>query len=323
MQDKHTMPIIECQELTKAYGRHAVALNNLTLSIEEGSSFGLLGENGAGKSTLVKLIMGFIFPTAGRVRVLGEEDVGRAHSRIGYAHERPIFETRFTGRKYLTYLGKLAGLWGTINETRIRDVLEQVHLQEAADRAIGTYSKGMLQRLALAQALMTDPQLLILDEPTGGLDPRSQWEIRQIVAGLRKQGKTVLLCSHYLAEVEALCDSVGILRKGELILSGTVADLLHTQDVVEIVFANDRPASDVVTLLGIEQQVIEAQGNLLRIPGKGQATILAALVNNDIAITSLNPLVQTLEEVYVETTRKADNATIAATTGKQEQGGQA
>ncbi|HLJ34959.1 MAG TPA: ABC transporter ATP-binding protein [Ktedonobacteraceae bacterium] len=315
------MPIIECQELTKAYGKHAVALNNLTLNIEEGSSFGLLGENGAGKSTLVKLIMGFIFPTSGRVRVLGEEDVSRAHSRIGYAHERPIFETRFTGRKYLTYLGKLAGLWGTVNETRIRDVLEQVHLQEAADRAIGTYSKGMLQRLALAQALMTNPQLLILDEPTGGLDPRSQWEIRQIVAGLRKQGKTVLLCSHYLAEVEALCDSVGILRKGELILSGTVADLLHSQDVVEIVLANDRPASDVVTIPGIEHQVIEAQGNLLRIPSKAQTTILAALVHNDIAITSLNPLAQTLEEVYVETTSKADNASVATTTGKREQGG--
>ncbi|MHB8598616.1 MAG: hypothetical protein ACYDER_17600 [Ktedonobacteraceae bacterium] len=126
-----------------------------------------------------------------------------------------------------------------------------------------------------------------------------------------------------LAEVEALCDSVGILRKGELILSGTVADLLHTQDVVEIVLANHRPASDVVTLLDIEQQVIEAQGNLLRIVGKGQATILAALVNNDIAITSLNPLAQTLEEVYVETTRKADDAAIATTTGKQEQGGRA
>ncbi len=302
------MPIIECRDLTKAYGKHAIALNNLTLSIEEGTSFGLLGENGAGKSTLVKLIMGFIFPTSGRVRVLGEEDVSRAHASIGYAHERPIFETRFTGRKYLSYLGKLAGLWGKTNETRIRDVLEQVHLQEAADRAIGTYSKGMLQRLALAQALMTDPQLLILDEPTSGLDPRSQWEIRQIVAALRKQGKTVLLCSHYLAEVEALCDSVGILRKGELILSGTVADLIHTQDVVEIVLANDRPAHDVVALPGIAPHIIEAQGNLLRIPGKAQASILAALVNSDIAITSLNPLAQTLEEVYVETTRKADRA---------------
>ena len=307
------MPVIECQELTKAYGRRTVALNNLTLSIEEGTSFGLLGENGAGKSTLVKLIMGFIFPTSGRVRVLGEEDVARAHARIGYAHERPIFETRFTGRRYLAYLGKLAGLWGTANATRIHDVLELVHLSEAADRAIGTYSKGMMQRLALAQALMTDPQLLILDEPTSGLDPRSQWEIRQIVAALRKQGKTVLLCSHYLAEVEALCDSVGILRKGELILSGAVADLLHTQDIVEIVLASDRPAADVVALLDIEQQIIAAQGNVLRIPGKMQNAILALLVNTDIAITSLNPLTQTLEEVYVETTRNAEDTNAGTT----------
>ena len=121
-------------------------------------------------------------------------------------------------------------------------MLEQVNLQEAATRAIRTYSKGMMQRLAIAQALMTNPELLILDEPTSGLDPRSQWEIRQIIAALRKQGKTVLLCSHYLAEVEMLCDAVGILRRGELILRGTVADLLHSQDVIEIVLANDQPA---------------------------------------------------------------------------------
>ena len=150
------MPIIECIELTKAYGKH-VALNNLTLTINEGTSFGLLGENGAGKSTLVRLLMGFIFPTSGRVRVLGEEQVALAHAHIGYAHERPIFETRFSGRSYLTYLGKLAGLWDATNKTHIAEVLEQVNLQEAADRSIGTYSKGMLQRLAIAQAPMTNP----------------------------------------------------------------------------------------------------------------------------------------------------------------------
>src|SRR5438046_1796924 len=150
------MPIIECIELTKAYSTQSVALKNLNLIINEGASFGLLGENGAGKSTLVRLLMGFIFPTAGRVRVLGEEQVARAHARIGYAHERPIFETRFSGRKYLAYLGKLAGLWGTANSIRIEEVLEQVNLQEVAERAIGTYSKGMLQRLAIAQALMTN-----------------------------------------------------------------------------------------------------------------------------------------------------------------------
>ncbi len=314
------MPIIECIELTKAYGKH-IALNNLTLTINEGTSFGLLGENGAGKSTLVRLLMGFIFPTSGRVRVLGEEQVARAHARIGYAHERPIFETRFSGRSYLAYLGKLAGLWDTTNKTRITEVLEQVNLQEAADRSIGTYSKGMLQRLAIAQSLIANPALLILDEPTSGLDPRSQWEIRQIIAALRKQGKAVLLCSHYLAEVEALCDSVGILRRGELILSGTVADLLHAQDVVEIVLAHDQSATEVVAHLNIADQIIEAQGNVLRITDKTQTNILSALVQANIAIASLNPLSRTLEDVYVQTTRAADNPAITIASGNQMQGG--
>ncbi|MGI9058491.1 MAG: ABC transporter ATP-binding protein [Ktedonobacteraceae bacterium] len=314
------MPIIECIELTKAYGKH-IALNNLTLTINEGTSFGLLGENGAGKSTLVRLLMGFIFPTSGRVRVLGEEQVARAHARIGYAHERPIFETRFSGRSYLAYLGKLASLWDTTNKTRITEVLEQVNLQEAADRSIGTYSKGMLQRLAIAQSLMANPALLILDEPTSGLDPRSQWEIRQIIAALRKQGKAVLLCSHYLAEVEALCDSVGILRRGELILSGTVADLLHAQDVVEIVLAHDQSATEVVAHLNIADQIIEAQGNVLRITDKTQTNILSALVQANIAIASLNPLSRTLEDVYVQTTRAADNPATTIASGNQMQGG--
>jgi ABC-2 type transport system ATP-binding protein len=314
------MPVIECKELTKAYGKH-IALNNLTLAIEEGASYGLLGENGAGKSTLVRLLMGFIFPTSGHVRVLGEERVARAHSRTGYTHERPIFETRFSGHGYLAYLAKLAGLWDAANSSRTHEVLEQVNLQEAADRPIGTYSKGMLQRLAIAQALMNDPQLLILDEPTSGLDPRSQWEIRQIVAALRKQGKTVLLCSHYLAEVEALCDTVGILRRGELILSGTVADLLHSQDVVEIVLDHDLSANAVVARLDIGEQVIEAQGNILRIPGKFQATLLARLIDAGIDITSLNPLSRTLEDVYVQSTSAADITSSALSSGAGGQGG--
>src|SRR5947209_7064619 len=272
------MSAIECTDLTKTYNRRTIALNNPTLAIEHGTSFGLLGENGAGKSTLVRLLMGFIFPTSGRVRVLEEEQIARAHARIGYAHERPIFETRFSGRKYLAYLGKLAGLWGIENSMRVEEVLEQVNLQEEATRAIGTYSKGMLQRLAIAQALMTNPELLILDEPTSGLDPRSQWEIRQIIAALRKQGKTVLLCSHYLAEVEMLCDAVGILRRGELILRGTVADLLHSQDVIEIALANDVPAGEVVARLALGEQVIEVQGNVVKIRGKEQAGVLAVLV---------------------------------------------
>lgn len=176
-----TTPVIECVEVSKAYGKRITALKNLSLAVAGGTSFGLLGENGAGKSTLVRLIMGFIFPTSGRMRVLGEERVARAHPRIGYVHERPIFETRFKGREYLYYLGQLSGLWGAANRRRAQEVLELVGLQEAADRAVGTYSKGMLQRLAIAQALLTNPALLILDEPTSGLDPRSQMAKRDLI----------------------------------------------------------------------------------------------------------------------------------------------
>ena len=301
-------PVIECINLTKAYGSHVTALNNLTLTISQGTSFGLLGENGAGKSTLVRIIMGFIFPTSGRIRVFGEEKVALAHPSIGYVHERPIFEMRFTGRAYLTYLGELSGLWDDANRSRIQALLEQVNLHEAADRNIGTYSKGMLQRLAIAQALLTHPELLILDEPTSGLDPRSQWEVRQIITGLRKEGKTILLCSHYLSEVEALCDSVCILRRGRLLLSGAVADLLHSQGIVEIVLANDQDANKVVTQLGITEQVMETQGNLLRIADSMQASVLARLVNENIPLVSLTPVNRSLEEVYVDTTQANDNA---------------
>lgn len=300
--------VIECVDLTKAYGARVTALHNLTLTINQGTSFGLLGENGAGKSTLVRMIMGFIFPTSGTIRVFGEERVALAHPRIGYVHERSIFETRFTGRAYLTYLAQLSGLWDQANKARVQTLLELVNLHEAADRNTGTYSKGMLQRLAIAQALLNNPELLILDEPTSGLDPRSQWEVRQIVAGLRKEGKTILLCSHYLSEVEALCDSVCILRRGRLILSGAVADLLHSQGIVEIVLANEQDAANVVARLGLSEQVTETQGNLLRIPDSAQATVLAQLVNANIPIVSLTPVNRTLEEVYVRTTQASDNA---------------
>ncbi len=305
------MNTVECTELTKVYGKHSIALRNLTLMIKQGQAFGLLGENGAGKSTLVRLIMGFIFPTSGHIQVLGETQVIRVHKRIGYVHEQPFFEARVSGRQYLTYLGRLSGLWGEAGKSRVQALLERMGLEEAADRPTGTYSKGMLQRLAIAQALLTDPELLILDEPTSGLDPRSQWEIRQIVAALSKEGKTVLLCSHYLKEVEELCDTVGILRRGEMILHGSVADLLHARDVVEIVLDQERDAKDVAAQLDLDNQIIEAQTNVLRIPRREQERVLARLLEMGIAIQSLTPLSRTLEEVYVQAIETTDTITAS------------
>src|SRR5579885_1272357 len=297
-----TTPVIECIEVSKACGKRITALKNLSLTVAEGTSFGLLGENGAGKSTLVRLILGFIFPTAGRVRVLGEEHVARAHPRIGYVHERPIFETRFKGREYLHYLGQLSGLWGAANRQRAQEVLELVGLQEAADRTVGTYSKGMLQRLAIAQALLTDPALLILDEPTSGLDPRSQWEVRQIIAGLRRQGKSLLLCSHYLAEVEALCDTVGILHRGQLARSRAVAELLRLRDSVEITLAGDVSAAETVTRLGLGAQVSETDGARLHLAVADQPAVLSALLAAGVAIHALTPIGETLEDLYIRIT---------------------
>src|SRR5215831_6974089 len=228
--------VVNCVGLTKIYQTGTVALDNLSLTIEPGMSFGLVGENGAGKSTLVKLLMGFIFPTKGQLCVLGETEVRRAHARIGYLHERPYVELRFTARSYLTYMAQLSGNWNVKAHERVQTVLEQVDLSAASNERLATYSKGMLQRLSIAQTLLTDPQFLILDEPTNGLDPYSQWQVRQIISSLRQQGKTILICSHYLTEVEMLCDTVGILQHGQLVQSGAVSDLVHTQNAIDIIF---------------------------------------------------------------------------------------
>jgi ABC-2 type transport system ATP-binding protein len=297
---------IECVRLTKAYGYHGegpVALRDVTLSVPRGACFGLLGENGAGKSTLVKLLLGFLMPTTGTVRVLGHERVAEAHPRVGYVHERPIFEPRFSGRELLRYFAALAGLRGSVNHARCDELLERLELARVASRHVGGYSKGMLQRLAIAQALLTEPELLIADEPTSGLDAAGQYEVRQIIRALHAEGKTVLLCSHYLAEVQALCDTVGILRHGRLVRAGAVAELLRVGDSVEIVLDGGEPAAEVVRRLELGQLVREAEQDTLRIAAAEQQTVLAALVGAGIAVQSLNPRMQTLEEVFVRLTR--------------------
>ncbi|HLH64002.1 MAG TPA: ABC transporter ATP-binding protein [Ktedonobacteraceae bacterium] len=303
MTGQMDMPAISCVDVTKIYESGAVALQGLTLAIERGMSFGLLGENGAGKSTLVRLVMGFLFPTSGTLRVLGETEVQRAHGHVGYLHERPYTELRFTGFRYLTYMAELAGLWGVMKRERVAAVLELVDLSEAAQKRMDTHSKGMLQRLSIAQALLTDPELLVLDEPTNGLDPYSQWKIRQILGELRRQGKTMLICSHYLPEVETLCDTIGILQYGRLVQYGAVTKLLHEQNAVEIVLAGEMLAGEVVTRLGIAGLVLSMENNTLRIPASAQDEALAALVGAEIPIQSLNPVSRTLEDVYISTTR--------------------
>ena len=298
---------VACDGLTKVYATGAVALDNLTLTVPQGASFGLLGENGAGKSTLVRLLMGFIFRTSGELRVLGETEVRRAHPRIGYLHERPYPELRLTARRYLTYMGELSGLWGAANRRRVDAVLAQVDLTGTANARIATYSKGMAQRLGIAQALLADPRLLVLDEPTSGLDPYSQWAVRQTIAGLRRQGVTILLCSHDLAEVEALCDEVAVLSHGRLARVGALADLVRADTsggVVDIVLEGGEPAGEVVARLGLGARVIAVDGDRLRVAVADQADVLVALVAARTSIHSLNPARRSLQDVYLDATGK-------------------
>lgn len=300
---EHYEAVIACAGLTKVYPGGTAGLRDVTLSIRRGESFALLGENGAGKSTLVRLLMGFILPSSGTLRIHGEERAALAHPWIGYVHEHPTFEPRFTAREHLRYSAALAGLHDAVAARRIDDLLERVRLGTVGNKRSGTYSKGMLQRLAIAQALLTAPDLLILDEPTSGLDPLAQWEIRQIIAALHHEGKTIVLCSHYLAEVEALCETVGILRRGRLVRAGAVSDLLGNAEMVEIVLAGDEPAQSVAMRLGLVAPVVEARDQHLRFPAAEQQQVLGALVAANLAIRSLTPLTPSLEEVYVRLTQ--------------------
>jgi ABC-2 type transport system ATP-binding protein len=291
-------PAVVCRLLNKVYPGGVVALRELSLTIPLGASFGLLGENGAGKSTLVHLLMGFIAPTAGTLSVFGTPPTS-AHPRVGYLHERPVFEPRFSGREHLSYLAALSGLRGPNARARVESLLDLVHLAPAAERRTGGYSKGMLQRLAIAAALLNDPDLLILDEPTSGLDPLAQYEMRQVIAALTAQRKTILLCSHYLAEVETLCDTVGILRAGRLVSAGTVSELLRSAGTVEIELAGDVPAAAVTERLGLAAEVPDTTGARMRIPAASQSAVLAALLAANVPIRSLNPLTESLEDLYV------------------------
>lgn len=213
------------------------ALDGLNLVVKQGQVFGFLGPNGAGKTTTMHVLLGFIPALSGAARVF-EEDVRRsiARQRIGYMPEHPDIYRFLTGRELLAMAGRLLRMRGADLRRRIDELLEMVGMTAAADRLIGAYSRGMMQRINLAQALIHNPDLVILDEPTGGFDPLGRIEIRKIIAALRAQGKTVFFSSHELSEVERVCDKVAIIAGGRLIAEGTVAELVRTGESLEQYF---------------------------------------------------------------------------------------
>lgn len=232
--------VIETRNLSKVYkdfwGRKKVhALKSLDIEVRKGEIFGLLGPNGSGKSTTIKLILGLLFPTGGRVLVFDKDATEtKKNERIGYLPEESYLYQFLNAEETLDFYGRLFDMSGRERKQRIEELLTLVGLQSARHRQLREYSKGMRRRVGLAQALINDPDLILLDEPTTGLDPIGIREMKDLIKALRDQGKTVLLCSHQLGDVQDVCDRVAILHQGELKELGRVTDLLKVQDVTEV-----------------------------------------------------------------------------------------
>jgi ABC-2 type transport system ATP-binding protein len=232
--------VIETRNLSKVYrdfwGRRKVAaLKSLDIEVRKGEIFGLLGPNGSGKSTTIKLILGLLFPTSGRVLVFDQDATEtRKNERIGYLPEESYLYKFLTTDETLDFYGRLFDLSGAERKRRIDELVNLVGLQAARHRQLREYSKGMTRRVGLAQALINDPDLILLDEPTTGLDPIGSRDMKDLILSLRDQGKTILLCSHQLSDVQDVCDRVAILHQGELKELGRVSELLKVQDVTEV-----------------------------------------------------------------------------------------
>ncbi|MBX6325904.1 MAG: ABC transporter ATP-binding protein [Chthoniobacterales bacterium] len=239
-----TDPAVTVRDLTKVFPvpwrrQSVVAVSNLNLRIEPGEVYGLLGPNGSGKSTTLKIILGLVSPTRGCTQIFGE-DSRRVQSRqaVGFLPENPYFQKFLTGEETLRFAGRLCGLGGAQLNKRIDELLELVGLNKARKRRLGTYSKGMLQRIGLAQALINHPRLVVLDEPTAGVDPAGSREIRDLIVDLKRRGITVLLSSHLLAQAQEICDRVGILAEGALVREGHLQELIAIENQTELVIAD-------------------------------------------------------------------------------------
>ncbi|HEX8178198.1 MAG TPA: ABC transporter ATP-binding protein [Pyrinomonadaceae bacterium] len=298
--------VLQTAGLTKRFGRR-VAVDNLSLNVERGNIYGFLGPNGAGKSTTLRMVLGLITPTAGVIRLLNRElgrDPLRARRRVGAIVETPAFYEGFSGRRNLQLLAALSG--GAPSQ-RIDEVLDLVGLSARADEPVRVYSYGMRQRLGIAQALLPAPELIVLDEPTNGLDPQGIHDVRRLIRRLRDELKlTVLLSSHLLAEVEQLCDRVGIIHEGRLLYEGAIEDLITPARVYQLRVDQIEAAQHLlardpalgVSRNGADRLYVETETE--RIPG-----INAELVAHGIKVFELTPRQETLEDVFLRLTGAA------------------
>lgn len=300
------MAAIEILDLEKSYlvgfwrKRPKLALRPLRLTVEEGEVFGFLGPNGAGKTTTLKLLLGLVFPTGGSARILGKElDHPAVKSQIGFLPEQPYFYDHLTARELLNYYGQLSGVRAKSRSAKVNEMLERVGLTGSANVQLRKFSKGMLQRVGLAQAILHDPKLVFLDEPMSGLDPMGRREVRDLIQQLRSDGKTVFFSTHILSDAEALCDRVAVIHQGELRGVGAVADLTSgTQGKIEIIFYASKVPADL-TRLGAVAKISGDMVNAV-LPEEQQDAALEVLRRERLKLISLTPVGKSLEEYYIQ-----------------------
>lgn len=309
---------LEIKDLSKDYEtgfwrkKRVRALDGLTLNVRPGHIFGFLGGNGAGKTTTIKTLMGLIFPTEGSAKILGHDIAEvKMHRRIGYCPENPYFYDYLTARELMNYFGELFGFDAATRKEKCETLLDAVRLADKdRNKQLRKYSKGMLQRVGLAQSLMNDPEIVFMDEPMSGLDPVGRREVRELIAALRDKGTTVFMSTHILSDIEALCDEVAILRNGKLAASGNLNELLSTSGetrALEISVQN-------VEADAIREKIEFISGATLT--PKPSGAIIHVLDETDIdavleitrkaggLLASIHPVKQSLEELFVKETKE-------------------
>lgn len=308
--------IIEIENLTKDYEvgfwkkKKVRALDGLNLQVEGGQIFGFLGGNGAGKTTTIKILMSLMFPTAGSAKILGRDIADtKMHSRIGYCPENPYFYDYLKASELMNYFGELFGFDAATRKRKTAELLTQVGLEEKDwNKQLRKFSKGMLQRVGLAQSLINDPEIVFLDEPMSGLDPIGRREIRELIAGLREKGVTVFMSTHILSDIEALCNNVAILNKGKLSATGNLNDLLQQ--------SGERQSFEInvkgVTAETLTNEISQISGATIN--AKANGANIQVLEETDIdkvlqivrakggTLVSIQPVKQSLEELFVAKT---------------------
>ena len=294
--------VIQTDRLTKRYG-DILAVDELSIQVRRGHVYGLLGPNGSGKTTTMGMLLGLLTPTSGAFTLFGESDNMEASlRRIGAVVETPAFYPYLSGRRNLAYFQGISQR-GTPNE--IDRLLGQVGLADRADSKFNTYSMGMKQRLGLAYSLLGDPDLVILDEPTNGLDPEGMLEVRELIRSLGDGNRTVLLSSHLLNEVEQVCDSVTILSKGKLIAQGSVSELIHSvgREQVRMKTTDNAKARTVLAALDWVEEITDDEDSLIvTAPLDRTQELAAALGKQEVYVAELAPIETSLEEYFLQVT---------------------